>query len=88
MSGCSADSFSNVSAAAFTCLVAKAAKYGVTIGSDSGSGSASGFTISWNYDRAAGKLTIQCTDAPFWAPCKTIKGKIKEEVQGCISKSK
>ena len=88
MAGCSADNFSNVSAAAFTCLVAKAAKYGVIIKSDSGSTSASGFTISWNYDRGGSTLSIQCTDKPFWAPCKTVKAKVKEEVQSCLGKSK
>lgn len=86
MAGCSADSFNNVSAAAFNCLVAKAAKYGVKIGSDSGSGGASGFTISWNYNRAASTLSIQCTDKPFWAPCATVKGQVKKEVQACIGK--
>ena len=84
MAGCAADTFSNVSAAAFKCLVAKAAKYGVKIDGDSGSGGASGFTIKWNYDRAASKLTIQCTDKPFWAPCSTIRSKVKEEVQACM----
>ena len=88
MAGCSADSFSNVSAAAFNCLVTKAAKYGVTIGKDSGNGSTTGFTVSWNYDRAASKLTIQCTDKPFWAPCSTVKNKVREEIQACIAKSK
>ena len=86
MAGCSADSFSNVSAAAFNCIVAKAAKYGVTINKDSGSSSASGFTISWNYERAATQLTIQCTDKPFWAPCKTVKSTVKEQVQSCLNK--
>ena len=88
MAGCSADTFSNVSPAAFKCLVAKAAKYGVTIGGDSGSAESNGFKISWNYDRAASKLTIQCTDKPFWAPCSTVKGQVKEEVQACIARSK
>lgn len=88
MAGCSADSFSNVSAAAFDCLVAKAAKYGLTINKDSGTGTASGFTVSWNYDRAGSKLTIQVTDKPFWAPCSTVKSKVKEEIQACIAKAK
>lgn len=88
MAGCAASSFNNVSAAAFTCLVAKAAKYGVVIKGDSGTAKASGFTITWNYDRAGSKLSIQCTDKPFWAPCGTIKGKIKDEVQGCLGKQK
>jgi hypothetical protein len=88
MAGCAADTFSNVSDAAFKCLVAKAAKYGVKIGGDSGSGGASGFKISWNYVRATSKLTIQCTDKPFWAPCGTVRGKVREEVQACITKSK
>ena len=84
MAGCSADSFSNVSAAAFDCLVRKAAKYGVTIDSDSGSDSASGFTIGWNYDRAGSSLTIQCLTKPGLISCNFVKKQVKEQVQDCI----
>ena len=84
MAGCAADSFTNFSAAAFKCLVAKAAKYGVKIGSDSGSASSSGFTISWNYDRAASKLTIQCTKKPIIIGCGTVRNQVKSQVADCI----
>lgn len=87
MAGCSAVSFKNVSASAFDCLVKKAAKYGVTIGSDSGSASSNGFTVRWNYNRSASSLEIQCTDKPFWAPCGTINSTIKSNVQDCLSRN-
>lgn len=88
MAGCAADSFTNVSAAAFDCLKAKAAKYGVKIDSDSGSASSTGFTISWNYERAASKLTIQCTKKPIIIGCGTVRGQVREQVQDCIASSK
>jgi hypothetical protein len=83
MAGCSAVSFSNVSAAVFNCLVNKAAEQGVTISGDSGTASKSGFTIKWNYDRAASSLTIQCTDKPTLVPCAVIKNRIKDTVHAC-----
>ena len=84
MAACPADTFSNVTDAVFKCLVAKAAKYGVTINKDSGTAKSNGFTVKWNYDRAASNLTIQVTDSPFWAPCATIRGVVKKEVQSCM----
>jgi hypothetical protein len=88
MAGCAADSFTNVSAAAFKCLAAKAAQYGVKINSDSGSDSASGFTISWNYDRAGSKLTIQCLKKPIIIGCGIVRNQVKTQVQDCIDKAK
>jgi hypothetical protein len=88
MAGCAADSFTNFSAAAFKCLAAKAAKYGVKIDSDSGSASTSGFTISWNYERAASKLTIQCLKKPIIIGCGTVRNQVKEQVQDCIASTK
>jgi hypothetical protein len=88
MAGCAADSFTNVSAAAFKCLVAKAAKYGVKIGTDSGSASTSGFTISWNYERAASKLTIQCLKKPALIGCGIVRGQVRGQVQDCIASAK
>lgn len=85
MAGCAADTFTNVSAAAFDCLVAKAAKYGVKIDSDSGSSSAMGFTISWNYVRAGSSLTIQCVKKPIIIGCSTIRNQVREQVQDCIT---
>lgn len=88
MAGCAADSFTNFSPAAFKCLAAKAAKYGVKIDSDSGSASSTGFTIAWNYDRAGSKLTIQCTKKPIIIGCGTVRSQVKEQVQDCIDSSK
>ncbi len=84
MGSCSQQSFNNVSSGAWSCLVSKAAHYGVHISSNSGSASASGFTIAWNYDPGAQTLSIQCTDKPFWAPCGTVNGKIHDVVEGCM----
>lgn len=88
MAGCAADSFNNVSAAAFKCLAAKAAKYGVKIDSDSGSASTSGFTISWTYERAASKLTIQCLKKPALILCGIVRSQVKSQVQDCMTSSK
>lgn len=84
MSACAMLSYNNVSAAAFDCCKATAAKYGVTISGNSGSASSHGFTVAWNYNPGAQTLTIQCTDSPFWAPCSTINGKINDAVEECL----
>jgi hypothetical protein len=78
-------SYNNVTQAAFDCCVAAAAQYGVTISQPSGSASAHGFTVAWNYVAAAQTLTIQCTDSPWWAPCSTINGKINDAVENCLN---
>lgn len=83
MSGCPQRSYANISAAAFSCLVAKAAEYGVIISGDSGSASAHGFDITWNYDRAAGDLTLQCTDKPFIIGCGTVNSRMDQVVNDC-----
>jgi len=83
MAGCSAVSFNSVTPAVFNCLVQKAAEQGVTISSDSGTASKSGFEISWNYNRAASSLTIQCLDKPRLVPCTLVKSEIKSIVRGC-----
>jgi hypothetical protein len=88
MAGCAADSFTNVSAAAFKCLAAKAAKNGVKIDKDVGTASSSGFTIAWNYDRAASKLTIQCTKKPVIIGCGTVRDQVRSQVKDCIANAK
>jgi hypothetical protein len=83
MAGCAAVSFNNVPASVFNCLVQKAAEQGITISSDSGTASKSGFKVSWNYNRAGSSLTIQCLDKPFIVPCSLVKSTIKSTVQDC-----
>ena len=83
MSACAAQNFTNVNQTVWNCLVAIAKQHGVNITGPQGSGSASGFTISWNWNSSAQTLMLQCTDSPWWAPCSTINGKIHDAVTGC-----
>jgi hypothetical protein len=84
MANCSPCSFTNVTDAAFKCLVAKAAKHSVKIDSDSGKAGASGFKFTWNYERAAQTLTIQCTGRLPLISCKTVNKNINDQVNGCL----
>ena len=84
MSACAMLSYNNVTSAAWQCGVAKAAQYGVQITGNSGSATASGFTIAWNYNPSAQTLTLQCTDSPWWAPCSTINSHINDAVEACL----
>jgi len=86
MAGCPAVSFTNVTPAVFTCLGKKAAEHGITISGDSGTASKSGFKISWNYNRAASTLSLQCLDKPGLVPCSLVKSTMKSTVQGCGGK--
>ena len=36
-----------------------------------------GMQFLWNYDAAAGSLTIQCTDKPIFIPCSMIESRIR-----------
>ena len=85
MSACAMLSYNNVTQNAWNCGVQAAANYGVTITTNSGSASASGFTIAWNYNPDAQTLTLQCTDSPFWAPCSVINSHINNAVEQCLS---
>ncbi|HEX8709253.1 MAG TPA: hypothetical protein VF723_13480 [Pyrinomonadaceae bacterium] len=84
MSACATQSFNNVSSSAWTCLIQKAAGYGITIGDYKGQASKDGFTLTWNYDPNAQTLELQCTDSPWWASCGMINGKIHDLVEGCM----
>jgi hypothetical protein len=84
MAGCSADTFGNVTPSVFACLVQKAADQGVTISGNSGTAGKSGFKFQWNYDPGASSLTIKCLDKPpLIVSCATVKGKVREIVEGC-----
>ena len=83
MAGCASQSFSNVNQNVWDCLVKKAAGYGVTIDSPSGSASKMGITVQWNWSSAAGTLTMQCTDKPFIISCGTVESTITSAVTGC-----
>lgn len=81
MSACEAQTFENVDGGAWERLLQKAEGYGVAISGYSGESSRDGFTIAWNYDPASGRLLLQCTDSPWWAPCGMINDKMRELVE-------
>ena len=83
MSACAMQTFNNLTRAAWTCVQAAAAQYGVA-GSDSGQASSNGFSISWSYDENTGTLHIQCTDSPWFVSCSTINSHVHDTVQQCL----
>jgi hypothetical protein len=85
MSACAMLSYNNVTPDAWKCAIKAAAEYGVTITGNTGSASASGFTIGWNYDPKAQTAQVQCTDSPFWAPCSTINSHLNDAIEACLS---
>ena len=56
----------------------------MTISGNAGTASKLGFEFQWNHDPAASSLTIKCLGKPpIIAPCSTVKGKVREIVEGC-----
>lgn len=85
MSACSTQSFNNVTPAVWQCGVSAAANLGVTITTNSGSASKSGFTVAWNYNPQSQTCSIQCTDSPWYVPCSAINSFIDSTVSKCFS---
>ena len=50
--------------------------YGLSVESESGQESKSGFTMTWTYDADAQTLVLQCLDKPFLIPCGVVNGRI------------
>ena len=84
MSACAMLTYNNVTPAAWESIVAEVSKNGITIGADSGSASAQGFTVQWNHDRAAQTLTLQCVDSPFFVSCSLINAHLNDAVERCL----
>lgn len=57
MSACAMQTFNNVTRAAWQCVQAAAAKYGI-VGPDSGQATGDGFTVAWSYVEDIGTLHI------------------------------
>jgi hypothetical protein len=85
MAACPPLVFNGVSSAAWESLKAEAAEAGVTVNSDAGTLSKSGFTVGWNYNTGDSTLTITCTKAPFFFKCETINAKIRQVVEGRLA---
>ena len=58
-------------------------EYGISVDSERGEGSKSGFTLSWIYDRSAQTLEIQCLEKPFIVPCGVISKRIGALAEKC-----
>ena len=79
---CDPLTFDNITPEKFAALQRKAeTDSGIRVEADSGSASAEGITVRWDYDRAAGKLTMQCTDKPMFIPCGLVNTKIEGLVE-------
>lgn len=88
MGKCAPQTFPNFTADCISALMARIRSEGVSApasGGDQLSGTASraGFEIAWTYDPEVQALTVQCTSAPFFAPCSLITSQINSWVTSC-----
>jgi hypothetical protein len=58
-------------------------EYGISVDSERGEGSKSGFTLTWTYDPSAQTLEIQCLEKPFIVPCGVISNRIGALAEKC-----
>lgn len=58
-------------------------EYGMSIDSEQGEDSKSGFTLTWTYDPSAQTLEIQCLEKPFLVPCGVISKRIGALAEKC-----
>jgi hypothetical protein len=82
---CAKQTFSGLTQDQFTALAAKGAASGLALSGNRGQAAKNGFTVTWNYDPAAGVLEIQCVSAPFLVPCSTINGRIHDLVDSVLA---
>jgi hypothetical protein len=82
---CAKQTFTGLTPDQFAALAAKGAASGLALSGNEGQAAKNGFTVTWNYDPAAGVLEIQCLSAPFLVPCSTINGRIHDLVDSVIA---
>jgi hypothetical protein len=85
MAACAKLTYNQVSPEAWQCIKQAVAKYDVTIGSDAGTASKDGLTISWSYESGTKILSVQCTAHPIFFPCSTINSRINDEIEACLN---
>jgi len=83
MSSCATQTFTGITENRFNCLTQAAQNAGITISGNTGEASKAGITIRWQYDPATQILELQCTEAPFFAPCATVNARLQGLVDGC-----
>ena len=84
MAACAKLTYNQVSQDAWQCIKQAVEKFDVTVGSDAGSASKDGLTISWRYESGTETLSVQCTAHPIFLPCSTINSRINDEIEACL----
>lgn len=84
MSACDPIVFNEITEAKWNCIKQTVRqKTGITIETDSGTTTRSGFTVTWNFSLEGQVLTFQVTDKPLVIPCETIYSRFREVVSSC-----
>ena len=84
---CDPQTFDQIAPQAFDLMKSEVQRQlGITIAADRGEASAKGFAVSWNYDRAAQRLTITCLEKPFIVPCGMINGQVAKLIDDVRSR--
>ena len=84
MGSCAKQTFSNVTAAQFTCICQQIeSQFGIALPGDSGQITQSGFTVEWDYNRQTQEFDVQCLDSPIFVSCGRISQAIHTVVDGC-----
>ena len=58
-------------------------EYGISIETERGEQTHSGFTLAWVYEPSAQTLEIQCRAKPFLIPCGVVNRRIGSLAQEC-----
>ena len=77
---CDALVFEGFTRERFNLIEQKVAEFGFRLPGDSGQESQKGFTLRWDFDEAAGTLTLQCLASPFFMPCSMVNEKLRQAV--------
>lgn len=81
MSACPPIVLERITAEQYKALLERAQREGLELGGESGSTSYhisyQGMEFEWNYEPAAERLTIVCTDKPIFVPCGMIEARIR-----------
>ena len=84
MAGCDPQVFNGVTKEMLECFSGSVeSAFGLALSSESGSASAMGTTLAWNYDSAAQQLTLTCEARPMFLPCKDIYEHLGKMLDKC-----
>ena len=73
MAGCDPQVFTAVTREMLECFSGSVeSAFGLALEGDSGSASAMGTTLAWNYESSTQQLTLTCEARPMFLPCKDI----------------